>query len=492
MPAEFAGAVALQSVLRVLQEVDPASALFKRSRELLQGSLEVEAPILKPTARRERKFLTIGMVTRRDYDGFYFTVQAMRLYHPEILSDVEFLVVDNDPAGPCAKPVKNLENWCKNYRYIPYRTTQGTAVRELVFREATGEFVLCIDSHVLFAPGSLARLMEYCRSHPDSNDLLHGTLLSDAIVPMGTHLEPKWSEGRYGCWALDERGKDADSPPFEIGMHGLGVFACRREAWPGLNPRLSGFGGQEGYVHEKIRRAGGRSLCLPFLRWMRRPARPLADPHPIVWEDRIRNWLLIQDELGLDPTPAISHWEEFLGPEGVRPVVQATEAELEGPFHFFDGIYCINLDRQPERWEAMQQRFRELGIERGIRRFSAADTPLNHHIGRVLSHRRIVAEAKLQQLQTILVFEDNGSLSPETTGELTRGLRELQEDGNEWQVSYLDGSAIAYHHSSYDAILKAVPDDAVYVARLVKELDEPGETMQQLFRFFALRSGEVS
>lgn len=40
-------------------------------------------------------------------------------------------------------------------------------------------------------------------------------------------------------------------------MQGLGIFACRRDVWPGFNPRLRGFGGEEGYIHEKFRRAGG-------------------------------------------------------------------------------------------------------------------------------------------------------------------------------------------------------------------------------------------
>ena len=63
--------------------------------------------------------------------------------------------------------------------------------------------------------------------------------------------------GRMGCTA---NGRPMNAPrmqnaaPFEMGMQGLGVFACRKAAWPGFNPRFSGFGGEEGYIHEKIRR----------------------------------------------------------------------------------------------------------------------------------------------------------------------------------------------------------------------------------------------
>jgi hypothetical protein len=477
----------LNAALRILQEVDPSSALYRRTRELLDESVEVQPEIPKATARGESKFLTIGMATRDDYDGCYFTIQAIRLYHPEILDDVEFLVIDNNPAGPCAKALKAHEYWDRSYRYVPYRSHQGTAVRDLIFREAAGDFVLCIDSHVFFPAGALARLIAYCRSHPQSNDLLQGPLLGDDFKPMGMCFQPVWSYAMYGVWGLDERGNDIDSPPFEIEMQGLGAFACRREAWPGFNPRLSGFGGEEGYIHEKIRRAGGRNLCLPFLGWIHRFERPMGAGYSSGYGDRVRNYLLIYDELGLDPAPVIRHFEEFIGQAETGPLVQSARAELASPLHFFDALYCMNLDRQPERWEAIERRFRRLGIERGVRRFSAADTPLNHDIGRALSHRRIVAEAKLQQLQTVLVIEDDVRFSPDAAGVFARSLQEIE--GRDWQLLYLGGyrsanspgnkpgcrplsisplvpgtHAIAYHRSVYDAILDALPDNAVDMA----------------------------
>ena len=36
--------------------------------------------------------LTIGMATYKDFDGVYFTLQALRFYQD--MSDTEFLVVD--------------------------------------------------------------------------------------------------------------------------------------------------------------------------------------------------------------------------------------------------------------------------------------------------------------------------------------------------------------------------------------------------------------
>jgi hypothetical protein len=477
-----------RDALKIIEEVDPSSALFQRCRKLLDGKLEVGSSIPQATVSKERRFLTIGMATHNDFDGCYFSVQCLRLYHPEIFPETEILVIDNDPAGPSASALKALESWApEHYRYLRYAEVQGTAVRDLIFRDAAGEFVLCMDSHVLFAPGSLARLVEYCRQHPQTIDLLQGPLLWDDMS-LSTHFAPRWESGMYGYWETDERGKDPEGHPFEIEMQGLGVFGCRREAWPGFNPRLAGFGGEEGYIHEKIRRAGGRNLCLPFLRWMHRFDRPMGVPYNCNWEDRIRNYLLIHDELGTDPGVTIQHFTEFLGEEMVRGIVARVQAELAGPFHFFDAIYCINLDRQADRWEEVQRRFRRLGIERRVRRFPAAETPLNHHIGCALSHRRIIAEAKRQGLETVLVFEDDVRFSLDAAEVLALSLQELE--GRQWQLLYLGGyltrdyvgmvpdclhlvipaqitctHAITYHRSVYDQILAAVPDNAIDVAR---------------------------
>ncbi len=67
---------------------------------------EKKYPIPAATPRREPRKLTIGMATYDDYDGVYFSVQALRLYHPEILEEAEILVVRNHPDGPCAQSLR--------------------------------------------------------------------------------------------------------------------------------------------------------------------------------------------------------------------------------------------------------------------------------------------------------------------------------------------------------------------------------------------------
>src|SRR5215213_7636167 len=105
--------------------------------------------------------LTIGMATYNDFNGVYFTLQALRLYQD--LENTELLVVDN---YGCEHTKRLVEGWVKG-RYILATEAVGTAApRDRVFREAQGEAVLCCDAHVLFVPGAIARLKAYYQAHP--------------------------------------------------------------------------------------------------------------------------------------------------------------------------------------------------------------------------------------------------------------------------------------------------------------------------------------
>lgn len=415
----------LEGLLGVLEQTDPTSAFFRGASEILDSHLVREPRYLfTPTPRGPNRLLTIGMATYNDYDGVFFSVQALRLYHPEITADTEILVLDNDPLGPCAAALKCLEDRVEGYRYYPYDRFQGTTVKDLLFREANSEYVLAMDSHVFFPRGSLARFVDFLKCQHEALDLWQGPLLSDSLKPLATHFEPVWSGGMHGRWAWDARAADVDSPPFEIPMQGMGVFACRKAAWPGFNPRFQGFCCEEGYIHEKIRRNGGAALCLPFLRWLHRFERPGGIPYKPIWADRIRNYLIAYDELGLDPSPVVEHFETVLGAEGGRPLLEATMREIAGPFYFYDAIFVIDGD--PARCEKL------LGTR--VRRIAAVKTTLNPEIGRVLAHHSIIAEGKWQDLQSVLVVE----------GDPPRGL--------------------AYESKAFDRFLQEVPETPAKVA----------------------------
>jgi hypothetical protein len=299
-------------------------------RETRQKELEA-AGILPLPARKSSggRRLTVAMAVYDDFDGVYFTIQSIRLHHPEVLDDIDFLVLDNNPLGPAGESIRAFATSVPNLRYVPEVRSVGTAIRGRLFELADTPCVLCLDCHVLLAPGSLARLLRYFEHNPNTPDLLQGPLLRDGLGSCMTHMEPRWSDGMYGAWAHDERGDDPEAEPFDIPMQGLGLFACRRNSWPSFNRDFHGFGGEEGYIHGKFRRAGGRTLCLPFLRWIHRFGRPGGVPYAIRWEDRIMNYLIGFNELEWDTTPVKKHFTELLGGE----VVAGCEATYRALFN---------------------------------------------------------------------------------------------------------------------------------------------------------------
>ena len=261
-------------------------------------------------ANATRPKLTVGMACYDDFNGVYFTVQALQLYHAEAMREVEILVVDNRPDSSDGQTVRDfVTNWVHGARYIAAADKIGTAApRDLVFREAAGEAVVCIDSHVLIAPGAIRKLIDYYDAHPGCRDFLQGPMLYDDGKGMCTHMDPVWRCEMFGIWGSDPRGADPDGPAFEIPLHGCGLMSCRKDAWLGFNPQFRGFGGEEGYIQEKFRQAGGKTFCLPFLRWLHRFARPAGVPYPLTRENKIRNYLLGRQELNLPYDDVLDHF----------------------------------------------------------------------------------------------------------------------------------------------------------------------------------------
>ena len=476
----------IETLLDILGQVDRSSPFFSQASKFLSNHLvrggwpcepdppDIDVDGVPPT-------LTIGMATFDDFDGVYFSVQAIRMFHPEIAPITEIVVIDNNPHGSHAKPLQAFLNTLDGCRYVAARYPQGTGARDLVFREARGEWVVCMDCHVFFEPGSLKKLVDFLTQQTHSRDLFQGPLLADPMDSLSTHFDPKWNAGMWGFWGRDERGAQADAAPFEIPMNGLAVFACRRAAWPGINPRLRGFGGEEGCLHEKFHQNGGVTWCLPFFRWIHRFARPNGLPYPNRWADRIYNYLTWFDELELDPAPIIEHFTKYLGEEAAKSLVRAAQREIVNPFHFFDAIYCISPNGPSNRWEEVTKRFTKLGIEKRIRRTPGFETPHDPRIGRALGHRAMIANASKQGLQNVLIFEDDVIFSLNALEELANGVEELRK--RKWWTCHLGGCpiearvrkapgccylqiaerqtgthAVAFHAAAYGRILSDVPD----------------------------------
>jgi glycosyltransferase involved in cell wall biosynthesis len=248
--------------------------------------------------------LTIGMACYKDFDGVYFSVQDLRLHHD--MEHVEILVVDNYGCDSTAAFTASTGNG-GNVRYLRYTEKSGTAApRQKVFEEARGRAVLCMDAHVLFQPGAIRRLKQFYRDHPDTLDLYQGPMLYDSLDQVASHFDPKWGDVMFGQWGTDPRADGEEA--FEIGMQGLGIFTCRKEAWLGFNPNFHGFGGEEFYIHEKFRRAGHKCWSLPWLRWLHRFGRPSGVPYAVRAEDAFRNYLIGWNELGLPLDPIYDHF----------------------------------------------------------------------------------------------------------------------------------------------------------------------------------------
>ena len=257
------------------------------------------------------KILTIGSLVYDDFDGIFFSYQSLRLNNQDILPALDLVVVDNNPHSAEGKATKDFCN-SASIRYEECTDGRSTSLRNRIFESAEAPYVVCMDPHVLFEPQTIKLLAAFYQSNPETKDLIQGPLIVDRVVghdPM-THMDPVWRDHMWGVWGLDPRGAKPDMPAFEIPMQGLGCFSAKKDEWLGFNDKFIGFGGEEGYIHEKYRQAERTTWCLPFFRWLHRFPRPRGVPYPLRLEHRIHNYFVGFQELGLDIQPIIDHFKE--------------------------------------------------------------------------------------------------------------------------------------------------------------------------------------
>lgn len=299
-----------------------------------------------PMGRWEDKpFLTIGMATYDDFEGVFYTVQALRMYQD--LEDCEIIVVDNNPKSADGEATKAfIEQRCEDIAtYVPFTEKKGSCPpRGHLFDISDGEYTLCLDSHVFLEAGAIANLKEYLRANHPVDDLLHGPLAHNNLRSIqATHMVPQWRSEMFGTWGVDREGLDTGRP-FEIPQHGLGLFCARTSSWLKFHPQLRGFSGGEGYIHEKYRQNGRKVLCLPNVVWMHKFARPRGVPHGPILDDKIRNHLHGWSELGMSLQPIWEHFVLGIGTRGNRARI--------GPDHMMRlmaqcGIH--NFDPEPPK-----------------------------------------------------------------------------------------------------------------------------------------------
>lgn len=251
-----------------------------------------------------------------DFEGLYFTIQSLRLHHREVMDQVEFVIVNNNPSSKKGIAVKDFIKKIKEpVQYMEFTEYSSTSLRNKVFELADTPYVLCLDCHVLLSPGSVKRLIDYYDNGLDEGNLLQGPLIYDNMERVSTHFDVVWSEGMLGKWGLDDRYVDENTEPFDITGQGLGLFSCRKDAWLGFNKLFRGFGGEEIYIHEKYRKYGKNAICLPFLQWIHRFVRVDGVPYPNKWEDRYHNYIVGRIELEQDALDVDEAFAKYISEE---------------------------------------------------------------------------------------------------------------------------------------------------------------------------------
>lgn len=112
----------------------------------------------------------------------------------------------------------------------------------------------------------------------------------------------------------------------------------------------------------------------------------------------------------------------------------------------FDKIYCVNLNRRPDRLEEVQKEFERVGLS-GIERFEAIDGStydwshtkshlLVGELGLIETHINIIKEAIDKKYESILIFEDDVYFNDEFL-KIDEYMVALPTD---WEMLYLGGN----------------------------------------------------
>jgi len=113
---------------------------------------------------------------------------------------------------------------------------------------------------------------------------------------------------------------------------------------------------------------------------------------------------------------------------------------------FFRTIYCINLDRRPDRWSRVMARFEHHRF-RSVIRYPAIDGKLVQipetwsdvpgAYGCVMSHLGVVSEARACRAENVLIFEDDVVFEERFHERFDENIARVPED---WDMLLLGGS----------------------------------------------------
>jgi len=276
--------------------------------------------------------LTVGMATFDDPQGVWWTLSSLRMHHD--LTGVELLVVDDHPIAGRGE----IKNVCANAqaRYVHAPKNRGPAhAKNSVWEHATGTHVLLVDCHVLLAPNAIARLVAAARSGEVGHDMWVGPLRSEANARIATELAPELRGDFYGTWFVNNQ--HTGDTPREVLAHGSALMFMQKDKWPAFSQHFKGFAGEEIYIHDKVRKQGGRVMYQPWLGWCHRFPRFGAVPYNLTLNDKFHNYLIAGYEMGWN----VPQLREYFGRK--LPLEQRTIAE-QGLTEIYPDIFTRNYD----------------------------------------------------------------------------------------------------------------------------------------------------
>jgi GR25 family glycosyltransferase involved in LPS biosynthesis len=111
--------------------------------------------------------------------------------------------------------------------------------------------------------------------------------------------------------------------------------------------------------------------------------------------------------------------------------------------NYFDKIYCVNLDRRPDKWALCEKEFAKHGLT--VERFPAIDgTTIPYEgrlpagaVGNAMSHAKILRMAKDEHFENVLILEDDVEFDNNLQEKFESWRKQVPD---EWNLLYFGGN----------------------------------------------------
>ena len=143
---------------------------------------------------------------------------------------------------------------------------------------------------------------------------------------------------------------------------------------------------------------------------------------------------------GDDYVFAQQYWGTTVGYDKLPKVIKNQSIN-----EYFDNIYCINLDRRPDRWDEIKSEIdkngliveRVLGVDGNPNNIEKNPGVLEGDVGCTLSHYNIILDAKKRGLEKVLVLEDDAIFIDDLNVKFEEFIKQLPDD---WDMVYFGGN----------------------------------------------------